>query len=601
MVEKIDISTIFTEIDEAIKIDDHEKVLSLSDKILKVDAKDKEAFQCKVIALINLSRNDELISILEKQGLVKDYLLEYAYALHDKKKYSESINILNQHASSRKDIAAGINELIAQNYYRQNAYQDSCRIYKELVQNQLKSNQGLEEDKDLVSNYLASCILSDLKESELILGLTKHLNSWESFYNYCIIFLKNGKFEDAMDILARYKDEYSAQELDYNEFKALNLDLSILQKSLDGFDIIKVTNIQEEYEKYFSKNKFPELYPYFYNNYLHAKKDKDSVTEIIKKFDNFLKSESLSNDEKKTLTLNKVIFLLRANRSIEAKELFKTLKVDYDSPKYVITLCFLTFKQEKIEKLEEVINTDKELKNRPESHIVLLQLMLSTISSKTIEQFHIKVISFVKQFFSYTLNYNFLSFFIGVYESRHLKDYLKDFLSNYKETSIFSKIEDRKILKKCFNLLGSAFLKAGLFEEGIKYYTYIVEKIDKNDREVNLNLISALAHIDTKRSAEYRKQVDDTRVDISLDHINSLLNEVFGKFKLNEEKTKKTKKKKRKIIYPKNFDPKKPGPMPDPERWIPKLQRKKYRNITKNKMAYQGAQTDNITTTSSKK
>jgi signal recognition particle subunit SRP72 len=31
-----------------------------------------------------------------------------------------------------------------------------------------------------------------------------------------------------------------------------------------------------------------------------------------------------------------------------------------------------------------------------------------------------------------------------------------------------------------------------------------------------------------------------------------------------------TKKRKRNIKYPKNFNPKNPGPEPDPERWLPK-------------------------------
>jgi signal recognition particle subunit SRP72 len=598
MVEKIDISTFFTEINEAIKAEDHEKVLTLSDKILKIDPSDKEAFQCKIISLINLSRNDDIITLLEKQNLIKDYLLEYAYALHDKKRYNESINILNQHISARKDIATSINELLAQNYYRLGRYQDSCKIYKELVTSQLQSTET-EENKDLLSNYLASCILANQKENDIIPNLTKYLNSWESFYNYCIIYLINGKFEEAVDILSRFRKEYSSQEFDYNEFKALSLELSMLQDGLEGFDLLKITNIQEEYEKYFSKNKFPELYPYFYNNYLHAKKDKDSVSDIVKKFDNFLKNENLTPEERKTFTINKVIFLLRANRFNEAYDLFKNLSVNYNDPKYVITFCFLIYKQEKLEKLEEMVNNEPELKNHPESHIVLLQLMLSTISSKNIEQFHLRVLSFVKQFFSFTLNYNFLSFFIGFYETRHLKDYLKEFLRNYKEPSIF-KLEDKKLLKKCFSLLGATFLKAGLYDEGVKFYTYIVDKIDKNDKEVKLNLISALAHIDIRLSDDYRKQVDDTKVDLSSDHINSLLNEVFGKFKLNDDKVKKTKKKKRKIRYPKNFDPKRPGPMPDVERWMPKLQRKKYRNIAKNKLAYQGAQTDTVTTTSKK-
>ena len=45
-----------------------------------------------------------------------------------------------------------------------------------------------------------------------------------------------------------------------------------------------------------------------------------------------------------------------------------------------------------------------------------------------------------------------------------------------------------------------------------------------------------------------------------------------------EEKTrKKIRKKKYRIKWPKNFDFENPGPRPDKERWIPKMQRKKYR------------------------
>lgn len=53
------------------------------------------------------------------------------------------------------------------------------------------------------------------------------------------------------------------------------------------------------------------------------------------------------------------------------------------------------------------------------------------------------------------------------------------------------------------------------------------------------------------------------------------------------------KKKKRKIHYPKNFDPKNPGPEPDVERWLPKWQRSRYKKYAKKKGLYlKGAQGD---------
>ena len=53
------------------------------------------------------------------------------------------------------------------------------------------------------------------------------------------------------------------------------------------------------------------------------------------------------------------------------------------------------------------------------------------------------------------------------------------------------------------------------------------------------------------------------------------------------------KKRKRKVKYPKDFNPEEPGPLPDPERWLPKWQRSRYKKIAKKKGIYiKGAQGD---------
>ena len=49
------------------------------------------------------------------------------------------------------------------------------------------------------------------------------------------------------------------------------------------------------------------------------------------------------------------------------------------------------------------------------------------------------------------------------------------------------------------------------------------------------------------------------------------------------EKKEKKKKRKRKIRYPKDFNPDNPGPLPDPERWLPKWQRAENRKLRKKK------------------
>ena len=52
-------------------------------------------------------------------------------------------------------------------------------------------------------------------------------------------------------------------------------------------------------------------------------------------------------------------------------------------------------------------------------------------------------------------------------------------------------------------------------------------------------------------------------------------------------------KRKRKPKMPKNFDPENPGPMPDPERWLPKWQQSRYKKLAKKRGIYlKGAQGD---------
>ena len=147
-------------------------------------------------------------------------------------------------------------------------------------------------------------------------------------------------------------------------------------------------------------------------------------------------------------------------------------------------------------------------------------------------------------------------------------------------------------------LLGRSLYTVGLYEESSSYFSYLLENVDKYDVLLKIELINSIAHLNAMKSEEIRRQVDDTIIDMSLDHFNVLVSEVFVKSKKNQGGDKKISKKNKKKRFPKNFDPKKPGPMPDVERWLPRMQRKKFRNIAKNKLAYQGATADNTVTSS---
>jgi len=586
-MDKIDIQDTYTQIKNAINIDDHEKIVHHADKILKItNLKDeREAFHCKIVALINLGRYDEIISLLEKNKLTKDYVIEYGYALHEKKAYEDSTKFLKENG---KNILDSANELIAQNYYKLGNYVESYNIYNEIIIKKLKSQTtGLKISEDLITNCLASYALSNLDTD--ISHLLKYLNSWESFYNYCVISLKQKKFTECLDSLVQMQN-FGKIEDELNEHKFNYLIYAIIQFGFEGFDLSKYTNLSDKYQNFLNDfgntSNLSELMPYYYNGYISIKKDGEHLGESIRKYDNFLKNEKkLSEQEKEIIVMNKVILLLRANKINDGKELFKTIKGNNDDLRQFLIKCYIAYKGEG---LEDFLKINQRL---PESSLIQLQIELSHLSHKNLEDFHKKVMGFISNSntYKFCLNLHFQRFMITFYQTRQLKAYLSEYLLKFKDPQLFNND------KQALILLSNGFYYCGLYEQSVQILSFILDKIDSRCKETQLNLLKCLSILDPAKGDELRvRQLDNIKVDLSHENISSLLSEVVLKFKRNVIKSTK-KKKKKKIIYPKNFDPKKPGPMPDAERWVPRLQRKKNKGLAKNKKAYQGGDTSGPT------
>ena len=601
MSEKVDLQKTYIELDETIKKGDHTQCLNLSNKILSAYPNEKEALKSKIISLIYLGKSDELISFIEEKKLEETNILEYAYALYDNKQYQKSIDILNKDKSNSPSIQI----LFAQNYYKMGDYKKCHDIYKKIIEDKIK-NEELENENDLFSNYLASFALSKNNDEIFLKSLQKYISSWENYYNFAVIYLKNGNYESCFEILKRIQVEYPSLDDEFNQLKNLILNFYIIQNTLDGFEINKYTNINNEYETFFKnsnnpkKSEYQKMIPIFYNNLLNFRKDKDSNTDTIKKLDGFIKSEkdNLLPSEKETLNKNKINFLIRGNRLQEAEEIINSLLKNNDTndPDYYIYKSYLYYKTEKEkEKAIEKITSDKDLIKHPEPQLMAIQLMLSSLNNKTIENFHNKIMSFLKEFKQFCFNSHFISFFIGLYTSKRQFDHLKEFLKEFENIEeINEKISNKQNFKNIIIKIAIAAYQSRDYEKSVKFYQYYLDKFDKNDKDIKSLLIQSLSHINLDKAELIRREIDEIEVDLSNEHINSLLENLFNRNKKNDKVNKTKKKRHKKKRLPKNFNPLNPGPMPDPERWVPRMQKKKYRN--KNRMAHQGAVTDNNTT-----
>ena len=589
MTEKFDITKAYIELNETKEKGDHSQILTISNKILNENPSEKEAANSKIIALINLGKSEEAISFIKEKKYENDFNLEYAYTLYDTKKFKESIEVINK--GDKNEV---ILILLAQNYYKLSEYDKAYEIYKTMIEEKIKKEE-IENESDLFTNFLACfAMIENKKDQEFFDSLKKYLSSWESYYNYCINYIRKKDIENSFKIMKRVKQEYPKLEDEFNELKDLVLNLYNIQNMFEGFDLNKCSIINKKFETFFKnyernqKDKdYIKIMPYFYVNFLNYKKDRDSTNEIIKKLDGFLKNKelNLSKEEEKIIIKNKINFLIRANKLKEAEELLKEIK---DDKEYNIYYGLILYKNEK-EKEKGIIKAKEELKaDNPKDDLFILQLMLTSLTSKSIEDFHKNVMEYIKKYKQYCLNEYFISFFIGLYNAKKSQNCLIEFIEEFNNMEELSKnIKDKNVLRNIILLIGEAFYKSSNFEKSVKIYEYYINNINKEDKEIKYLMIQSLAHIDIDKADIIRRQIDETEIDLSNENINNLLNELFVKFKKGEKQEKQKKKRKKKIRYPKNFDPKHPGPMPDPERWLPKMQKKKYK--AKNRLAHQGA------------
>ena len=585
MTEIFDIAGAYTELQNFITKESHEDVIKISDIILKNSPTEKEALQCKLVALVHLNKYDEGIELCKVNKLENEFSLEYSYCLHEKKMYKETIEFLN----TNKKNTPQLNLCKAQSFYKLGDYKSCFDILKR------EAETGLNDD--LIANYLAGYLLSG--DQSDITYIIKQMTSWEGYFNYCLIQLNKGKFGDSMETLVQM--ENMNENDDYNKMKVKNLKFSLIQSIFEGFDFLKCTSLQEEYSGLLKKNSFKNMQPYFYNNFLHSKKEKENLNETLKKLENYAKNESLTIDEKFVIHINKIILLLRSNKFVEAQKEFKVIEENnlnfHSDIRFILVKCYIIAKCDKVEALEKVC--EEQYKNIPEVQLILIQQLLSNLTTKTQEEFHSKLMIFVNNFKSYSVNFAFIDFFIKFYESRHLKSYLKDFISLFKNSEEIKKYVDKSNAKNIYYLLGFSLYKCYFFKEAQSFYKLILDEIDEYDIEAKLWYANCLSHFDNKQTEIIRKELDDLTIDTSEQYISSLINDVFTRSKKekgvkNDQIEKKKKRKNKKKILPKNFDSK--TPMPDAERWVPRMQRKKYKNATKNKKNYQGATTDNSTT-----
>ncbi|CAD8211929.1 unnamed protein product [Paramecium octaurelia] len=137
------------------------------------------------------------------------------------------------------------------------------------------------------------------------------------------------------------------------------------------------------------------------------------------------------------------------------------------------------------------------------------------------------------------------------------------------------------------DLVCSYYIKRGNLDKALLYQT--------QDQQIKSQL--ALLCIEKGQLQQGAKFVDSLQFDgiTDMNEIENLEKNIGLSKKVEVQVKKIQKKKKKRIRYPKNFDKTNPGPLPNPERWLPKYERKEWKKKKQIHSRTQGGNAGNET------
>ncbi|PKC08872.1 TPR-like protein [Rhizophagus irregularis] len=521
------ITQLFKDVERLVNQEEYTKALRSLNKILQSNPEDKDALHCKVVSYIRLGKYQNALDILHKNFSDFDKLKsEEAYCLYRLNKFDELLNLLRKNKSGNNS-ELNLRHLEAQMAYKTEDYNTSIEIYYALLQ---EANKNDDVYNDILTNFnaaKAALLFSDGHLDEKY-AMTDSLNTYELAYNTACTYIGQKDYKKAEKLFNMAKNicKKSLLSEDYTEDK-IEIELGTINTQL---------------------------------GYVYQLQGR--ISEAIEIYQNILKAKGMDT----------TVSAIASNNLVAAKK---------DSE------LFDSARKLRIANLQEFA------KLKPESlHInfALMQLQLITSNpNNALETFEKYLLTIKEDKERYKPGY--VGLLVWLYEQSGMHEKaiktLEDAGTFWKNNS--SSSESTLILKQT-----AAFkIKTGHYQEAAQYYEQLV-KVDPLDTQAIAGLVSAYSHYDIEKAEQYESSLPEVNsgegtvpMDIDVDSIERIVpgvkksyyKKTDAKIDRPSQKTHK-KKKKRKPLLPKSYDPSIP---PDPERWIPKRERSSFKAKGKRK------------------
>lgn len=583
------------------------RVIKTCDEILKIRPDDFDAVACKVATLIDLRKTEEAKSLItSKADYIDRFAFELAYCLYRNGQIQES---LAQLSKVKEERALDRKRLEGQLRYRLEEYDACIQLYREIFSPPYDED-SMEAKANLVAAYVASGRAADVPAALADIGCSAH-DGLELAFNVACGLLSVGSMNEAKEQLISARrigeetlfeegldDDEVTEELAGVDAQLAYID-AIEQRPVDAMEAYKAALDLEGPDDLSNAVAAANLVLCQVRIRSH---DRKGAQEKIKDLEPFLERSSGLLKVRASLenrlgasTCQGILAAyaagsLAANKIDHAKEAVRSLETVYPgAPVGSLMNAAILARDGKTREAMTALHSREDQYVGSDIHLSSTALLAQLMAHS---QEYTKAAELLQNLpIRYAHAPAVLATCCTLYE-------LQGDSENAKKTASFA-LQRSEIAAKTWALkkLANIEISAGNLSGAAGYLLDLV-KMDATaweDPSILCVLPRCIACCDPSKHLDMGGVPTAFSDDVDVDALESQAgNMLLKKRQVNEEdmdgghpstaeKKEKKKKRKRKIRYPKDFNPDNPGPLPDPERWLPKWQRAENRKLRKKK------------------
>ncbi|CAJ0949409.1 unnamed protein product, partial [Mesorhabditis belari] len=552
-----------TEIQRADQTEDYEAALKAANRMIRKYPNEVVANKCKVIALVRLGRFDDAVALIEKtpEQTMGDVGFEKAYAFYRLNNNDLALESLEQ----TKEKTSRVLDLKAQILYRLEKFQDAYDIYRELVRNHSDAN-----DEERKANMLAvQAQLEALGIKQTI--TTDILETYEQFYNAACQEIENENYEVALQHLKK------AYEVGRASLLGQDMEEKEIEEELANIRVNEAFVLQ----KMGKRNEALKLYQQVQDagtsdvsvkatllNNLPSVSDDGSLNEWRKKLKLALSLDQskLTNRQRRTLHINQALVLLLSNQREPCRRALKELAEKFGpirDSKLVEAALLMKTDADAALKILDGEDAEQELARvqifvaggKIDEGLKHLQKLPANIRSRP----------------------SITSFFAALLINSGKID------ESLKILQGLTTSQDPRLVRDALEMAASIEMNRGAYKQAVTHLENLSKRYP-DDLSLQSQLIQAYTQVDSAKAESLTKKIfpESGAEGVNVNELEESDWILYGeKYKQKKEQKDvqdteivtgklRTRKRKRKVRLPKNYDPKVP---PDPERWLPKQER----------------------------